>query len=155
MSQDRFDRYVIRAQRFGARTVLFQEAAARCLGLSATQLECFQLVRHDGPMTAADLARETGLTQASLSVVIDKLVGTAFLSRKQNMADRRRWLLNAQPAAIERVDAIYTAHAHRTAALLDEYSEADFNAALRFMDRLAEELRLTAIELGDSRPNRN
>src|SRR5204862_113799 len=39
------------------------------------------------------------------------------------------------------------AHARRTAALLDDYSEAKFDAALRFMDRLAEELKLTAIEL--------
>jgi len=41
MSSERFERYVLIAQRFGARTVLFQEAAARRLGLTATQLECF------------------------------------------------------------------------------------------------------------------
>ena len=132
--------------------MLFQEATARRLGLSATQLECLQLVRHDGPMTAADLARETGLTQASLSVIIDKLFGNGFLSREQDPADRRRWVLEARSTAIERVDAVYTAHAHRTAALLDEYSEAEFGAALRFMVRLAEELKLTAIELGKSPP---
>ncbi len=152
MSKERFDRYVAIAQRFGARTVLFQEAAARRLGLSATQLECFQLVRHEGPMTAADLARETGLTQASLSVVIDKLVDRKFLSRTQDRTDRRRWILKAIPSAIARVDGIYVAHASRTATLLDGYSEEEFDAALRFMDRLAEELKLTAIEFAQSPP---
>lgn len=153
MSKERFDRYVVVAQRFGARTVLFQEAAARRLGLTATQLECFQLVRHEGPLTAAELARETGLTQASLSVIIDKLVDGKFLSREQDRADRRRWILKARPAAIARVDAVYVAHAKRTAAFLGDYSSDEFDAALRFMERLAEELKLTAIELAGRGPD--
>jgi DNA-binding MarR family transcriptional regulator len=152
MSTERFDRYVVVAQRFGARTVLFQEAAARRLGFSATQLECFQLVRHEGPLTASELARETGLTQASLSVIIDKLVDKKFLSREQDRADRRRWIMIANPAAIALVDGVYVAHASRTAALLDDYSEEEFDASLRFMDRLAKELKLTAVELAQSRP---
>ena len=153
MSEGRFDRYVVAALRFGARTVLFQEAAARRLDLSVTQLECFQMVRHEGPLTAADLARETGLTQASLSVIIDKLVAREFLSREQDRADRRRWILEAKLAAIVRVDAVYAAHARRTARLLEGFSEEEFDAALRFMDRLAEELKLTAIELGQTSPS--
>lgn len=148
MSKERFARYVLVAQRFGARTVLFQEAAARRLGLNATQLECFQLVRHLGPMTAAALAKETGLTPASLSVIIDKLVDGGFLSRAQDHADRRRWMLAAEPESIARVDGIYDAHASRTAAFLDDYTDEEFDASLRFMDRLAEELKLTAIEFG-------
>jgi len=151
MSKDRFDRYVVVAQRFGARTVLFQEAAARRIGLTATQLECFQLVRHEGPLTASDLARETALTQASLSVIVDKLVKQMFLSREQDPADRRRWLLSANPEAVARVDNVYDAHAIRTAALLDSYSKDELDAALRFMNRLADELKQTSIELAQSR----
>lgn len=154
MSRERFKRYVVIAQRFGARTVLFQEAAARHLDLTATQLECFQLVRHEGPLTASDLARETGLTQASLSVIVDKLVAGAFLSREQDRTDRRRWILRAHSDAITRVDAVYIAHASRTAALLDDYSDDELDAALHFMERLAEELKLTTIELTENRPVR-
>jgi len=147
MSRERFERYVAIAQRFGARTVLFQEAAARRLGLTATQLECFQLVRHEGPMTASQLAQETGLTQASLSLIVDKLASRGLLSRTQDPGDRRRWILKVNTTAIAQVDAVYVDHAKRTAILLEGYSDAEFDAALRFMDRLAEELKLTAIEL--------
>ncbi len=149
MSRERFERYVLIAQRFGARTVLFQVAAARRLELTATQLECFQLVRNEGPLTASNLAQETGLTQASLSIIVDKLVARAFLSREQDRSDRRRWLLRANPDAIARVDAIYVAHASRTADLLDDYSDSELDAALSFMERLTEELRLTTIELSE------
>jgi len=149
MSSERFERYALVAQRFGARTVLFQEAAARHLDLTATQLECFQLVRHEGPLTASDLAQETGLTQASLSVVVDKLVAGGFVNREQDRTDRRRWLLRAHSDAITRVDAVYTTHAARTAALLDDYGDDEFDAALRFMERLAAELALTTTELSE------
>lgn len=152
MSRERFERYVIIAQRFGARTVMFQEAAARHLDLTATQLECFQLVRHEGPLTASELARETGLTQASLSVIVDKLVAGAFLSREQDRTDRRRWLLRVHPDAIARVDAVYVTHASRTTTLLDDYSNDELDVALCFIQRLTEELKLTTIELTENRP---
>lgn len=154
MSSERFERYVLVAQRFGARTVLFQEAAARHLDLTATQLECFQLVRHEGPLTASDLAHETGLTQASLSVIVDKLVAGAFLSREQDRTDRRRWMLQVLPAAIMRVDAVYDTHAIRTAALLEEHSDDELDAALHFMEKLAKELALATKELTETLPAR-
>ena len=103
-------------------------------------------------MTASALARETGLTPAALSTIVDKLVAKAFLIRDQDQTDRRRWILQVHPTAIARVDTVYTAHANRTAALLDAYSDEDLDAALHFMERLAEELKLTTRELTESRP---
>ncbi|AJP70780.1 hypothetical protein TS85_01515 [Sphingomonas hengshuiensis] len=132
--------------------MLFQEAAARRLDLTATQLECFQLVRNEGPLTASELARETGLTRASLSVIVDKLAARAFLSREQDPADRRRWILKSDPEAIATVDAIYVDHVKRTTALLDEYGDDELDAALRFMARLTEELKATTIELAGDHP---
>lgn len=147
MPQDRFEQYVVRAQRFGARTVFFQNAAARLLGLTATELECFRLVQHEGPLTASHLANETGFTRPSLSVVVDNLVKRKFLSRRQDRHDRRRWLLRANQAAIAEVDAIYAAHASRAAKLLDGYSDEEFEVVLHFMERFADELKNTAIRM--------
>lgn len=155
MSSERFERYVLIAQRFGARTVLFQEAAARRLGLTATQLECFQLVRNESPMTASQLARETDLTQASLSVIVEKLAARGFLTREQDPSDRRRWILKADRQAIATVDAIYDEHVKRTTALLDEYSDDELDAALRFMARLAEELREATVEFSGDHSSAN
>jgi DNA-binding MarR family transcriptional regulator len=148
MSQNRFDRYVVLAQRFGARTVLFQDAAARHLNLTATELECFRLTQHEGPLTATDLAQETGLTRASLSVIVDKLVAREFLSREQDPRDRRRWLLRTNPVAVAKVDAIYADHAVRAETLLTEYSDEEFEIVLDFLNRFADELKATAIALG-------
>ena len=147
MSNERFDRYVVLAQRFGARTVLFQDAAARHLNLTAAELECFRLVQHEGPLTASELAEETGLTRPSLSVIVDKLVAGKFVSRKQDRTDRRRWFLRTNKAAIAKADAVYAAHARRAEKLLDEYSDEEFEVILRFMGSLADELKVTATAL--------
>jgi DNA-binding MarR family transcriptional regulator len=155
MSSNRFNQYVVLAKRFGARTVLFLDAAARHLDLTSTQLDCFRLVQHEGPLTASDLAHETGLTLASVSVIVDKLVKRAFLKRKQDRADRRRWLLQASPAAIAKVDAVYAAHASRVEKLLDGYSDHEFEVVLRFMDTFADELKLTAGQLAMEDPMRS
>ncbi len=151
MPKGRFGRYVVVAQRFGARTLLFQDAAARHLKLTATELECFRLVQHEGPLTASDLAKETRLTPASLSVIVEKLVTRKFLRRQQDSDDRRRWILRANLVAIVKVDAIYAAHAKRIEKLLGEYTDNEFNVVLRFMDRLAGELKDTAIQLTQDR----
>ena len=115
--------------------------------LTATELECFRLVQHTGPLTAADLARETGLTPASLSVIVEKLVDRKFLSRTQDLGDRRRWLLQTTKSAIKKVDAVYAAHARRVEDLLDAYTDDEFQVVLQFMNSLSEELKATAIEL--------
>ena len=152
MSSDRFDRYVVAAQRFGARTVLFQDAAARQFALTATELECVRLVQHEGPLTATDLAQETGLTRASLSVIVDKLVTRGFLTRTQDPSDRRRWILRTNPAALAIIDGAYAAHASRVEQLLDDYSDAEFAVVLHFLDRFAAEMKATAVDLAECGP---
>lgn len=151
--EDRFNRYVVRAQQFGARVVFFQDAAARQLNLTPTALECFRLVQHEGPLTASDLAQETGLTPASLSVIVDKLVERKFLSREQDRNDRRRWLLRTKQPAVAEVNEVYKAHKGRVEKLLDKYSAEEFEVILRFMDSFADELKATAISLNQDNSN--
>ncbi len=154
MFKNRFDRYLGLAQQFGARTVFFQTAAARRLELTATELECFRLVQHGGSLTASDLVQETVLTPASLSVIVDKLVTRAFLSREQDPNDRRRWRLRTNQAATAKVEAVYAAHASRAEKLLGDYSDEEFEVILRFMDRFADELKATAISFSQDGPAR-
>ena len=105
-----------------------------------------------GSLTASDLVQETGLTPASLSVIVDKLVTRAFLSREQDPNDRRR--LRTNQAATAKVEAVYAAHASRAEKLLGDYSDEEFEVILRFMDRFADELKATAISFSQDGPAR-
>src|ERR1700716_1204402 len=74
------------AEEFGAGTrstgSLFQllgQAAADGIGINATDLNCLNILSFHGEMTAGDLARETGLTTASITGVADRLQAAGFV----------------------------------------------------------------------------
>ena len=52
---------------------LMGQAAADRIGLNATDLNCLNILSFSGEMTAGELARETGLTTASITGVADRL----------------------------------------------------------------------------------
>lgn len=146
MSSDRMNRYVPAAQLFAARMVLFQDAIARKLGLSATDLKCFRLVEMLGPMTAADLASETGLTAATLSVVVERLVAKKYLVREQDQADRRRWTLGAVPDASKVVYDAYAAHGDRVESLLERYTAEEFEVVMQFLGEFSVAFKASALD---------
>jgi DNA-binding MarR family transcriptional regulator len=146
MSSDRLNRYVPAAQLFAARLVLFQDAIARRLGLSATDLKCFRLVEMLGPMTAVDLASDTGLTAATLSGVVERLVAHHYLVREQDQADRRRWTLRAVPEASKAVYEAYEAHGERVESLLERYTAQELDIILQFLDEFSVALKASALD---------
>lgn len=140
------NRYVPAAQLFAARLVLFQDVVARKLGLSATDLKCFRLVEILGPMTAADLAVETGLTAATLSGVVERLVANRYLVREQDQTDRRRWTLRAVPDASKVVYEAYAVHGDRVESLLERYTGEEFDVILQFLGEFSIALKASALD---------
>lgn len=143
----RIDLYVPAVQLFAARLVLFQEVAARQLGLTATELKCFRLVQAGQAATAASLVAETGLTPAALSAIVDRLVEKGFITREQDAADRRRWLLKTVPGSPERAEAVYRDHGERVDAILTRYEPEQFDFLMSFFDEFGNAMRASALTM--------
>src|SRR6516225_11699262 len=77
-------------RRTGALFQLMGQAAADRIGINATDLNCLNILTFRGEMTAGELARETGLTTASITGVTDRLEEAGFVRRERDPADRRR-----------------------------------------------------------------
>ncbi len=71
-------------QRVGTWTVLFKQALAERLGISASDLECLDLLAETGPVTAGGLAEHTGLTTAAATGIIDRLIQLTWTIRLQS-----------------------------------------------------------------------
>jgi DNA-binding transcriptional ArsR family regulator len=69
---------------------LMGQAAADRLGLNATDLNCLNILSFSGELTAGELARETGLTTASITGVADRLEEAGYVRRERDPRDRRR-----------------------------------------------------------------
>jgi DNA-binding MarR family transcriptional regulator len=77
---------------FIAAVVVFHDLVGRCLGVSATDRKCLDLLTR-GPVTAGELARFTGLTTGAVTGIIDRLVKAGYAERIEDPQDRRRVLV--------------------------------------------------------------
>jgi DNA-binding MarR family transcriptional regulator len=76
-----------------AATVMFHTAVAARQGLSASEEKALDLLERSGPLTAGELARQSGLAPASVTALINRLEAKGFARRVQNPGDRRSVLV--------------------------------------------------------------
>ena len=86
--------FLLAMRRTGSTLQLLGQVAAERIGVNATDLNCLNIVALTGPMTAGELARQTGLTTASITGVLDRLEEGGFVRRERDPKDRRRVIVN-------------------------------------------------------------
>src|ERR1700733_7842659 len=94
--------FLLALRRAGAAMQLLGAASAERIGINVTDLNCLNLLALTGQMTAGELARETGLTTASITGVLDRLEEAGFVRRERDPKDRRRGIVNLNPGPAPR-----------------------------------------------------
>jgi DNA-binding MarR family transcriptional regulator len=135
-STDRLARYIPTVQLFSARLGLFHQKVAEQVGLTSTEFKCFRLLEKLGPLSMTALSREVGLKIGTVSGLIDKLEATGFVVRQRDETDKRRLVLVACPEASARATRLYEEQSEPVSAILDSYSEPEFNLLLTFLTDL-------------------
>jgi DNA-binding MarR family transcriptional regulator len=125
----------------------FDTVAAERLGINKTDLHCLNIIENSGPLTAGELAVQSGLTNGAITGVLDRLERAGFARRVLDPADRRRVKVEVTPAFCKRVERIWGPMAGDWQATL----------AKRFtreeLERMADFLRAT-IEIGSRQLDR-
>jgi len=86
-------------RRYVTAEVLHGHATAEAAGLNATDFFCLNLLSLSGPLTAGQLAQQTGLTTGAATRMIDRLEKGGFVCRGRDAADRRQVIVEVCPAA--------------------------------------------------------
>src|SRR6185437_9209979 len=89
--------FLLALRRNGSIMQLLGQVSAERIGINATDLNCLNIVAVTGPLTAGELARQTGLTTASITGVLDRLEEGGFVRRERDPKDRRRVNVNLNP----------------------------------------------------------
>ena len=89
--------FLLAVRRNGSIIQLLGQVSAERIGINVTDLNCLNIVALTGPMTAGELARQTGLTTASITGVLDRLEEGGFVRRERDPKDRRRVIVNLNP----------------------------------------------------------
>src|SRR5690606_23650950 len=87
--------------------VFFHSAVAEQIGLGATE-EKTLLILSDGPLSAGEIARHTGLTTPSVTSLIDRLERKGFVRRVRDPDDRRRVIVEVNEARLAELTEVFT-----------------------------------------------
>jgi DNA-binding MarR family transcriptional regulator len=87
---------------FGAASQ-FDERVAQKFKLSRTDMRCLELLGRLGPMTAGQLADESGLSTGAVTFLLDRLEEAGMVTRRRDTRDRRRVWVELVPAAQRRL----------------------------------------------------
>lgn len=135
--------------RMSTATILFHQAVADRLGVSATEVKCYSILRQAGPITAGDLAERTGLTTGAITGVVDRLERAELVRRVRDPHDRRRIVLELVPnAEREReLGQLYAPLGQAIMALVAQYSPAERATLLDFLTKATAVLEAETLAL--------
>jgi DNA-binding MarR family transcriptional regulator len=119
-------------------TVMFHTAVAAKQGLSASEEKALDLLERSGPLTAGELARQTGLAPASVTGLINRLEQKGFARRIQNPSDRRSILVEVDVERMyARVAPLFANWVRSLEELYAGYSDEQLEVILHFLTEAA------------------
>lgn len=123
------------------RVVLFHDALARRLGLTATEHKLLDLIgMHEGTTPTA-LAKEAGLSNPAITKVVDRLVEAGYVRRERHPGDGRSVRLVRTGGFHAAMGAAYAGLSRRFDAGLADLDEDGRQAVLRWILLAIESLR--------------
>ncbi|MEC3860437.1 MarR family transcriptional regulator [Mesobacterium sp. TK19101] len=130
---DRTDESLIALRRILRATELYARDLAHAAGLTPAQLRVLQIVAARDDATPKALARQMGVSQATVTALVDKLVARGLVERVPSQTDRRQTYVVATPQGRSRLqdapDALQQRYVRAFAKLAD-WEQAQLVASL-------------------------
>jgi DNA-binding MarR family transcriptional regulator len=123
------------SRELSTRTVIFHHLIGERLGLNPTDHKCLDVViRNRTPMTASQLAEETGLSTGAITGVVDRLEKAGYVRRKRDQSDRRLVFINPLlDKAMAKLSPIFDPIKQASRSLYSKYSDEELAIILDFV----------------------
>lgn len=132
-------------------TVLFHHTISRRLGLEGSDGKTMSLLEREGPMSAGEIARRTGLATASVTNLLDRLEEKGFVRRTRDPRDRRAIIVEPTEEGIAAFTPFFASTRAGVTRLWSRYSDEELAVILDFLQRNAARLREETEKLADRR----
>ena len=123
------------SRELSTRTVIFHHLIGERLGLNPTDHKCLDvIIRAKMPMTASQLAEETGLSTGAITGVVDRLEKAGYVKRKRDTNDRR--LIFIKPLldkAMIKLGPIFEPIRKASMNLYSKYTDEELTTILGFI----------------------
>jgi DNA-binding MarR family transcriptional regulator len=130
-------------------TVILHATVADRLGLHPTDAKTMSLLQRRGPLTAGQIAQETGLTTASVTALVDRLERRDMVRRQRDPTDRRRVIVEATDDGVGRFAPFFASSQRSLGRLFEPYTTEELDVILEFLVRRTDRLRRETETLPD------
>ena len=124
-------------QRYQRSVQAFDDAVGRHLRLGPADLRCLDWLV-DGPKTAGQLSRATGLRPAATTALIDRLEKKGWVERVRSDSDRRQVLVQMTAEGQERTWAVYRPLVEEGAEQLSRFTVAELELMRKHLEAIRE-----------------
>src|ERR687885_1214204 len=123
------------SRELSTRTVILHHLIGERLGLNPTDHKCLDVViRTRTPMTASQLAEETGLSTGAITGVVDRLEKAGYVKRKRDLNDRRLVFINPRlEKAMVKLSPIFDPIKQASKNLYSKYNDQELAIILDFV----------------------
>jgi DNA-binding MarR family transcriptional regulator len=105
--------------------------------LTMSQLKILLVLAQQGPAGGQELTRELGVSLATMTGIVDRLVSQRLVTRREDPTDRRVRLIELTGAGRDLVDAIVTAGMERQRQLLATLSDDELAVVAHATDLMS------------------
>jgi DNA-binding MarR family transcriptional regulator len=127
-----YEQLIDEVRRSQSATARFDQAVAEALGINRTDMQCVDVLHRGGPLSAGELARQTGLSTGAMTAALDRLERAGYARRVRDSGERRRVLVQLTPA-VARMEAFYSEHATQAERLYQRYTLDQLELLLGFV----------------------
>lgn len=122
-------------RKLSTRMVLFQQKSAHSLGVVLTDFKTADLLNENGPLTAGELGKITGLSTGSVTALIDRLEQAGFVRREKDPNDRRRVMIVPVKENHKEIKEYYASINKDMEELCAKYTEEDLWLIIDFIEK--------------------
>jgi DNA-binding MarR family transcriptional regulator len=109
------------------------EAFFESVGVNRTDGRCLDVIDQRPGLTAGELAAAVGLSPGAVTTALDRLEAHGFVIRERDENDRRRVMLKLTPEANRLAWAAYGPLGELGRPLIEELSDRELAAVIRFL----------------------
>ncbi|MEV0715988.1 MarR family transcriptional regulator [Asanoa sp. NPDC050611] len=126
---------------------LFNRQVAAQVELKDVDVDCFELVSREGPLSPTALARRAGLHPATMTGVLDRLERGGWVTRERDAADRRAVTVRAVRGRATELLRLYAGLGRAIEEISAGYGESDLALVADFLRRATRAGRLATDDL--------
>jgi len=109
------------------------DAFCRLLGVNRTDGRCMDVIDQRPGLTAGELAKAVALSPGAVTTALDRLEQKGFVRRTRDSEDRRRVTVEMTEEASRRAWEAYGPLGEMGAPFIEEMSDSDLAALIRFL----------------------